>query len=264
MRLIKILLFLFTIKCNASEIITFIVPYGAGGATDYLARSVANKIEINGYINVSVINKPGASSNIGFSSFLECQKNCLLIAGPNIKTNQKYVPDSYPKDIAKIPPLAFVTETPQVLYVRTSLNIKSFVELQQKTKLLTFGHGGKGNLSYKTFEKICVYFVCQEISYKSGNAAIIDLLGQRIDSISIPAYGSEILPNNKAVPILILGRERIENLDVPTAKEINYNDLIVESWWMLFEKNLNHSYKQIILQLFKTNVDFKKIWAKNE
>lgn len=264
MKLIKILLFFFAIKCNASEVITFIVPYGAGGATDYLARAVANKIETNSNINVSVINKPGASSNIGFASFLECQKNCLLIAGPNIKTNQKYVPESYPKDIAKIPPLAFITETPQVLYVRASLNIKSFIELQQKTKLLTFGHGGKGNLSYKTFEKICAYFVCQEISYKAGNAAIIDLLGQRIDAISIPAYGSEILPSNKAVPILVLGSERVENLDVSTAKEINHNDLIVESWWMLFEKNLKNSHKQIISQLFKTNVDFKKMWAKNE
>jgi tripartite-type tricarboxylate transporter receptor subunit TctC len=240
--------------------ITLIVPYGAGGATDHLARSTAQKIETETGINLVIVNKPGASSNIGFSTFLECQQNCLLIAGPNIKTNAKYVPESYPKEIGKIPPLVFLTETPQILYVRSSLNIDSFVDFRKKIKTLTFGHGGKGTQGYRSYEKICVYFECQEISYKSGSSAIIDLLGQRIDAISIPAYGSEVISQNHAIPILVLGKKRVNSLSVPSAKELGYEDLIIESWWMLFERNLNSEYKKKLLTLFKTDIDIIRLW----
>lgn len=265
MRLVNLLFLLLAVtSCKAAEVVTLIVPYGAGGATDYLARTVANTIEKDEKINVVIINKPGASSNIGFSTFLECNKNCLLIAGPNIKTNKKYVPDSYPIEIEKIPPLVFLADTPQLLYVRSSLQIKTFLELKQKTQTLVFGHGGKGTLGHKSFEKVCKYFQCQEINYKSGSSAIVDLLGQRIDVISIPAYGSDLLPHDKAVPILVLGRERLANINVPTALEVGYKDIVVESWWMLFERKLNIESQKIIKNLFKSNVDALSVWVQNE
>lgn len=263
MKYVKWLLLFFSSICNASDAITLFVPYGPGGATDHLARVTANIIETKLSLNVVIINKPGASSNIGFTAFLECQKNCLLIAGPNIKTNQKYVSESYPKEIAKIPPLAFLTETPQVLYVRKSLNVDSFMKLREN-KNLVFGHGGRGTLGYKSFEKICTYFECQEVPYKSGSAAIIDLLGQRLDVITIPAYGAEVISNEKAIPILVLGKRRIKDLSVPSAEELGYKNLIVESWWMLFERNMTYKYKTAIAELFKSDVDFIKLWNNNE
>ena len=48
-----------------SQSIKFIVPYPAGGATDALARMVAQKMQENWQQSVVVENRPGAGGTIG-------------------------------------------------------------------------------------------------------------------------------------------------------------------------------------------------------
>jgi hypothetical protein len=58
----------------------------------------------------------------------------------------------------------------------------------------------------------------------------------------------------------VLGKKRVNSLSVPSAKELGYEDLIIESWWMLFERNLNSEYKKKLLTLFKTDIDIIRLW----
>jgi tripartite-type tricarboxylate transporter receptor subunit TctC len=63
----KILFFLFLIIpiiSNASESITLVVPFPAGGATDTIAR-VADQMLNDANISSVVLNKPGANNVIG-------------------------------------------------------------------------------------------------------------------------------------------------------------------------------------------------------
>lgn len=47
------------------KVITFIVPYDAGGATDLAARMIATLMEKDLGVSVQIVNKPGAGSQVG-------------------------------------------------------------------------------------------------------------------------------------------------------------------------------------------------------
>lgn len=229
--------------------IEIIVPYSAGGATDILARKIENVLGNNVY----VVNKPGASSNIGFQYFVDCKTACLLIAGPNIITNKNYFNEIYPKDILNSRMVYLFGEIPYVLVTHKDIN--SIEDLLKRE--IKVGHGGIGSNSYFGYLALCKLTKCLEVPYKSASLSIAELASKEIDAY---VHDGRLIEQFEKMGKLNVIASLSENPDkIKTARQLGY-DIVVESWWALFARNMSDAdVKSIRLKLSTIDFDMRHI-----
>lgn len=252
-----IIFFILTIISISSTATELIVPYGSGGSVDTIARHLSDILTKNDFTNV-VVNKPGASGNIGLDYFTKCKSSCLVIAGDNVINNKKLYPVSFPdRFISVAKPIIIIGRTHNILVARSSLDANSLSELviYNKTKTLNFGHGGIGTISHKAQQLFCSKILrCQDISYKSSSTALIDLYGQRLDLYVLQSFGiDQTLKNTNIKPIAILSDTKMQLIpDVKTAIEQGY-ELTVYADWFLFGNNIDDKTLNYIRNILQTN-----------
>ena len=108
-----------------------IVPFGAGGPTDVIARLVAQKLTDSLGQQFYVENLPGAGGNTGTATAAKAPADgyTLLVVSTGFMVNPSLyakVPYDPVKDFA---PLTLVAESPNVLFVHPSVPAKSVKEL---------------------------------------------------------------------------------------------------------------------------------------
>ena len=108
-----------------------IVPFGAGGPTDVIARVVAQKLTESLGQQFYVENLPGAGGNTGTATAAKAPADgyTLLVVSTGFMVNPSLyarVPYDPVKDFA---PLTLVAESPNVLFVHPSVPAKSVKEL---------------------------------------------------------------------------------------------------------------------------------------
>ena len=115
-----------------SKPIRIVVPFGPGGATDVVARTVADKLSARLGQPVIVDNRPGASTMIGADAVAKAAPDgyTLLVSGsstfsvaPALKERMPY---DHQKDLALI---ALLVKAPLVLVSGPSAPAKSLAEL---------------------------------------------------------------------------------------------------------------------------------------
>jgi tripartite-type tricarboxylate transporter receptor subunit TctC len=170
--------------------IRLVIPFPAGGATDIIGRTLAQKLGERLGQNVIVENKPGAGGSIGadFAAKSAADGYTLLLAtssthsiGPILNKNIAYNPE---KDFA---PISYVASATSVLIVSPSIPVKSVAELiaLAKTKPLTFGSSGNGTIVHLQGE----YFAhlaglsLTHIPYKGTALAIPDVASGQVTMI---------------------------------------------------------------------------------
>lgn len=243
-KLILALLFMFSLSSVtvAKEQIELIVPYGAGGGTDLLARRMAAAV-INDKFELVVTNRTGGASNIALTHFVS-KDRILILALNQIIENEKYASEGYPSnvlDVAK--PIYFVADGPQLLF--TSLNVNTFEEMVKlsETKDIVFGSNTPGTASFYIYDQLCnqlkVFKKCNMVTYRSSSAALPDLFAQRIDVYPNGSSTYNVFTNTgKAKAIIVVGRNRFYGLpELPSIKEKGY-DINVSTWFGLFHKGL--------------------------
>ena len=67
-----------------------VVPYPAGGATDLMARVIAQKLSESFKQQVVVDNKPGAGGNIGVSFVARATSSAMVLAGTSAPTTMTF------------------------------------------------------------------------------------------------------------------------------------------------------------------------------
>lgn len=224
-----------SISCMAetwpSKAISIVVPFGAGGNTDAIARLTANYLTKALNTSVIVDNRPGAAGLIAAKYVLGAPADgytllmgtaSQLITAPFVNANFNY--DAV-KDFA---PVVNIGANAFVLTARPSLPVKNLADFialaQREPGKLTYGSGGTGSVTH-----ISAYVFTQKarielthIPYKGGAAALTDLLGGQIDMYS--ASPSEVIPqanSGKLKLLAISSPTRLKELpNVPTIAEI--------------------------------------------
>ena len=126
------------------------------------------------------------------------------------------------KDFA---PITGLTMNPHVLVVRSSLPVQNMKEFIQYGKdnpgKLNFGAGNTGSLANASLVKSMAGFTATEISYKSPPAAVVDLLGGRIDFLSVDYFiVNEHIKTGALRPLAVTSKTRLKALpNVPTVAE---------------------------------------------
>jgi tripartite-type tricarboxylate transporter receptor subunit TctC len=211
--------------------VKIVVPFVAGGATDVVARLLAQKLTDAWGQTVVVDNRSGAGGNIGADVVAKSPPDgyTLLMTSGSIVTANPYIYKSMTFDHAKdLVPITNVASGPQVIVVSNTVAAKDLREFIAMAKAspgkLTFGSAGIGTQTHLAFENF-LYSAgidMTHVPYKGEAASITDLMGGQIHA-GTPNLGAAIgfIKDGKLRALAVTSRERSAQLpDVPSASEV--------------------------------------------
>ena len=222
--------------------VTIVVPYSAGGITDQIGRILADKLGKKWNQPVVVENKPGAGAAIGTAAVANGKADGyqVLMGSVGTVTNQ-FMLKSLPYKTEDLEPLLQISEAPNVLYVRSSLPVKSVTELVAYAKKdpgrLTFANSGIGSsphLAAALFQDKARISVTN-VPYRGTSAAIADFLGGQVDAYFDTMQSMPYVKQGKLTVLGVAAQERVpSHPDVPTIAEAGIADVLASSWFGVF------------------------------
>jgi tripartite-type tricarboxylate transporter receptor subunit TctC len=226
-----------------SRPIRIIVPYGAGGGSDVLARQIGAQLQEVWKQGVAVENRAGASGNIGTEAVVRSPadgytlllQNSTMVVNPAIAGKLNYDPE---KDLT---PIMLLGITPIALAVHPNLNVKTLKDLQELTKAkphsLSYGSCGLGTPQHFVMElvKQRTSIDANHVGYKGCAPGLTDVLGGQIPLAMLSA--NLIAPHVKSGKLIALGMSTSKryNLmpDTPSFEELGLKPLDFGNWYSL-------------------------------
>lgn len=212
--------------------IHIIVPYGAGGSTDVIARIVAQKLGERLGKAVVVEDRPGANGIIGSEVVAKAEPDgYTLLACSNGQTVNVTLYKSLPFDLTRdFVSVAGIASMPNVVAVHPSQPIPTFAALIAAAKAdptrLAYGHAGVGssqNLSGELL-KLRAGINMRQIAYKGGGPAVADALGDHVPVViaGLPAIVQYVKSGQLRALAVTSARRSSQLPDVPTVAEEGY------------------------------------------
>lgn len=211
--------------------VRIVVPFAAGGATDVVARLLAQKLAEAWSQTVLVENRAGAGGNIGADVVAKSPPDGynLLMTSGSIVTANPHMYKTLPFDPARdLVAVTNVASGPQVIAVTTTLPVKDLKEFiayaKANPKLVNYGSAGIGTQTHLAAENFAYSAGVDltHVPYKGESAAITDLMGGQIQ-LATPNLGAAIgqIQQGKLRALAVTSRERSPQLpDVPSASEV--------------------------------------------
>jgi tripartite-type tricarboxylate transporter receptor subunit TctC len=210
--------------------VKIVVPFAAGGATDVVARLLAQKLGEAWGQQVVVENRAGAGGNIGADVVAKSPGDgyTLLMTSGSIVTANPHMYKAMPFDAARdLLPITNVATGPQVIAVSAASGAKDLKELiayaKSNPKKVNFGSAGIGTQTHLAAESFAhsAGIDIIHVPYKGESAAITDLMGGQIQLVT-PNLGGAMgqIQSGKLRALAVTSRERAPQLpDVPTVAE---------------------------------------------
>jgi tripartite-type tricarboxylate transporter receptor subunit TctC len=218
-----------------------IVPFPPGGASDALARMVAQKMSEQLGQSFVVENRPGAASTIGIAEAAKAPADgytLLLAAAPFVITQYVYPKLSY--DVRKdFVPLGLLQTTPTLLVVNPALGVASvadFLKLARaKPGQISYATPGSGSLPHLIGEllKMQAGVDLLHVPYKGGGPALADLLAGHANSAFLsPIEVNAHIKSGKLLALAATSARRTPSLaSLPTLAESGVNDFESLAWF---------------------------------
>lgn len=211
--------------------VKIVVPFAAGGATDVVARLLAQKLQEGWGQSVVVENRAGAGGNIGADAVAKSPADgyTVLMTSGSIVTANPHMYKAMPFDAAKdLVAVTNVATGPQVILVGPNVAAKDLREFIAYVKAnpgkVNFGSAGVGTQTHLAAENFAHAAGLEmiHVPYKGESAAITDLMGGQIQ-LATPNLGAAIsfIQQGKLRALAVTSRERSPQLpDVPAASEV--------------------------------------------
>jgi tripartite-type tricarboxylate transporter receptor subunit TctC len=205
--------------------VRLIVPFGAGGAPDILARLVAQWLSDRLGQPFIVENRPGANGNLGTQTVVEAPADgamLLLASFANVVNTSIYQNLSF-DFIRDTAPVASISRDPDVMVVVPSFPAKSVPEFIAYAKAnpgkINMGSPGVGTSPHMAGElfKFMAKVDLTHVAYRSSAPVITDLLGGQVQVYFMPiSAGIEYVKAGKLRALGVTTATRAEALpDVP-------------------------------------------------
>jgi tripartite-type tricarboxylate transporter receptor subunit TctC len=221
--------------------VTLIVPYGAGGPLDTLARIVSERMRVSLGQPVVIENITGASGSIGVGRAVRAEPDGYTVCIGNWAThvvNGATFPLQYDllQDLA---PVALLSSNPYVAVARNGLPARNLQELIAVLKAnpgtVTLGTGGPGSGQHISG----VYFqsttgtAVRLVPYRAGSADIMkDLIGGHIDLTFDQALSAlSYVRNGQMKAYAVTAAARLTAApDIPTVDEAGAPGVYISAW----------------------------------
>ncbi|NDY81824.1 tripartite tricarboxylate transporter substrate binding protein [Orrella sp. NBD-18] len=227
-----------------SKTVKIVVPFSAGGPTDFIARQFAIPFAKELGMPVIIENRPGASGNIGTQQVVDSEPDGMTLVhstaamqavNPLMYPNAKFVPS---RDLV---PVGITGALPNVLVVHPKSGIKTIDELIAKGKqpgarltYATFGPGSSPHI-YSALLRKASGISAESVPYKGSAHAITDMLAGHIDFMFDSMTTSvNYIKSGSLTGLAITSSQRSELLpNVPTLKESGLGGLDLNFWFAL-------------------------------
>jgi tripartite-type tricarboxylate transporter receptor subunit TctC len=224
--------------------ITMIVPFAAGGASDVIARLIAEQMgqaigqrfvieNVAGAGGSTAMTRAARAPNDGYTIIIGNSGTATAVYA--LYPDLKFTPDDFT-------PIGIVAKTSPVIALKkdhSAKTLKEFIDYAKKNPgKATLGHAGVGSSNYL----ICKAFVQAAnvdvtlVSYRGGGPALNDLLAGQIDGVcdnaaSIAPSIQGGLTNGVAIGM----PQRLHSLpNVPTSIEAGLPEFQLQGWNGLF------------------------------
>jgi len=224
--------------------VKILVAFTAGGTTDIMARSLAQRLSEKYKQPFVIENRPGAGGNIGTEAAVRATPDgyTLIVnsVGPMAVNPTLYKSLGY-DPLTDLVPIAQISDVPNVLVVHPGLGIKTVAQLvahgKANTGKLNYASTGIGTSSHLSGYMLAARagFEATHVPYK-GAEALKDLLAGRVQFMfaTIPSVIAHIKAGN-LVAIAVTSKERSRSMpDVPTVAESGFPGFEAGSWFGLF------------------------------
>jgi tripartite-type tricarboxylate transporter receptor subunit TctC len=251
-----------------SRPVTLVVPLGAGGAMDIIARaSLGPKLAERLGRSVIIENRLGGGTVIAASAVAKSAPDghTLLFAPSGTLTTNATLYKALPYDPGKdFTPVALTSKIGFVLVVNAALPIHTFADLVKYAKdnpgKLSYGSTGTGATPHLAVEMIksATGIEMTHVPYKGSIAALNDVVAGHVHlTFTDPAISPQLIAAGKVRALGVSSLTRVGVMpDVPTLAEAGLPGFEAVSWHMLVVPAATP--KEIVARL---NAELKAIMA---
>lgn len=224
--------------------IRMVVPFPAGGATDVVARLIAQEASSQLGQQIVVENKSGAGGTIGAGEAARAAPDgyTILLTTSSTHAISPHLFKSLPYDPASFTPIAHLADAASILLVTPSLPANSVQELidlaRQKPDELNYASSGNGTIPHLT----CASFLARadvsmtHVPYRGTGPGLNDLIAGNIQVLcdSLPT-GLPHVRSGKARALAVTGPERSPLApELPTVAESGLPGYSSVTWFGLY------------------------------
>lgn len=219
-----------------SKSVRWIVPYAAGGGSDFLARTISQGLSQHMGQTIVVDNKPGGNTAIGASETARSAPdgytmlsadNGTLVFNPALYQNLSYNPE---KDLA---PVTLLGRFPMILVAGPALkanDVKGFLaEIKANPSGMSYGSAGAGSPHHLAMELLKVETGSNlvHVPYRGAAPSLADVAGGQIPVMMVDmAAGAGFIKGGKVRPLAVANPTRLPQLpDVPTFAELGFKNV---------------------------------------
>jgi tripartite-type tricarboxylate transporter receptor subunit TctC len=227
-----------------SRPLTMIVPFPAGGATDTLARFLAERMRASLGQPVVIENVAGAAGSIGVGRAVRAPADGYTLSigtsTTHMLTGGLY---TLPFDLLNdLDPIALIGSEPLLIVGRKSLPVQDLQGLiaylkanPDKASVGVAGVGATGHLTGISFQKETGTRF-QFVPYRGNGPAMQDLAAGQIDFMIEPASNFQSLVRAGTIkPYAVTSRQRLGSApDIPTADEAGLPGFLASLWYGLW------------------------------
>ena len=226
--------------------IKLVVPYDAGGPTDVIARTIADKLSASLKQPFVIENRPGAGGNIGTEAIAKAAPDghtlglvvgTTLTVNPSVYRKLSFEPDT---DLRSI---SIVTTTGLMLAVNASVPVNSVPELVAFAKSATarkepvaYGFAGNGTPSHLAMEsfRLRTGFDVNPVPYRSVAPMVVDLVAGQVKLGFVATTNIEHVQAGRLRALAVARSNRSPLVpDIPTIAESGYPGFSVDTYLVL-------------------------------
>ena len=222
--------------------IKFIVPLAPGGAIDFIARALGERMSATVGHQIVVENRTGAGGTIGMDAAMKSDPDgyTILITNDNAASAPHIMHLSY--DYTKeLMPVCYLGRHGQILAAHKTLGVASVKELVDYVKanpglgLATSGVGSNQHVLCEWFKREADIKI-DHVPYRGAGQAINDLIAAHVKVAMLGP--TSMIPHWKAGTLNLLAQSTAKRNptlpEIPTFVEAGYKDLVLEAWYAAF------------------------------
>lgn len=252
--------------------ITFIVPFGAGGAMDLVSRMLEKTATKHLGQPIIVINKPGSAGTLGWNELVSSAPDgyTIGISASELFLHPLYGTSKYNYPTA-LEPLAQISSTPVIMVVQADQPWQSSSDLIKYAKEhpgeLKLGHSGIGSIPHvvgETFSK-SANITLNQVPFRSAAEAVTALLGGHIQIVFInPGTVKEYVKSGMLKTLAVADLNHLVDpvfANVPTFKEQGFEIFYGNQFGVVAPKDMPSDTKAKLVEGLKamvTDPEFKK------
>jgi tripartite-type tricarboxylate transporter receptor subunit TctC len=227
-----------------SRTVTTVVGFAPGGATDTVARIVAEPLGKALGQQVIVDNRAGAGGTIAVDHVAKAAPDgyTLVLANVGAMASNPHIMRLSYDPLRDLTPITMATVFANVIIVQPdspARTLKEFIDLARKQPgritYATSGVGGAAHLAGELLESMAKIFLVH-VPYRGGGPALQGFLGQQVDVfIATPVTSIKQIAGGRARALATTGPQRAKLMsDVPTVAESGYPGYEAVNWYAYY------------------------------